>query len=283
VEDDPENPEQTEQAVPADKSKKFQIRVVGAAIIHALGRLLPRLGLYFFMLAAPLAIVGYPAYKVAERLADYSTANTLEAGFAGMEINKVKDLDNKSAWFKSKGHIDVLLSFKAKDGKTYISVLKKPWTSPGLKGKMEEQYQEGEIYTLYQTGDGGVHAEEDVAKDNFFMLTLLMGLVFIAYVLFVLIRKRLSTQQPEMVHLASSATAKSIIAAQSVALLVAAVLTGVVAYQPIFIPNLLYLGCYWGAVVFLAISLRLLVFQPVHPEPVAKEQAEPEKPRAQRP
>lgn len=283
MEEDLENPEKTEPAVPADAPKKLQIKAAGAAMVHALGWLLPRLGLYLFMLAAPLVIVGYPAYMLVERLAAYAAAETVEAEFVDMEISKIRDLDNKSALFKSKGHIDVLLTFKAKDGKTYVSVLEKPWTSPGLKGKMEDQYQAGDPYTLYRMGDGTVHIDEDVAKDNFLLLTLLMGLVFIAYGLFALIRKRLSTQQPEIVHRATSATAKSLLVAQAVALLVAAFMAAVLAYQPVFIPDLLYLGGYWGIVVFLAISLRLLVFQPTPPEPVAEAPEEPEKPRASRP
>lgn len=279
MEENLEHPEPEAAPAAAAPAPPHRLKTAATAAMHKLGGVLPRLGLYLFMLAAPCLIVAYPGYLLFERLAVYAHAQPVEVEFVTMEIDKVRD-DDESGLFRSRGHIDVKLTFKAEDGKAYVAVLEKPWISPGLKGKMEDQFQPGDPNVLYRMPNGKFLLEEEVAKDNLLLLTLFMGLVFVGTLVFVGIRKRLSVQQPEIVHPAFTATAKSIIAAQGTALLISLLLSGLIFYQPVFIPDLLYLGAYWGIVIFLAISLRLLVFEPPHP---VAEVPEHDKPRAPRP
>jgi hypothetical protein len=278
VANDPENLEQEKdesESAAEHPPKKRQIGEVFSGIGARLRQLLPRLGLHFFSLAVPLLIVGYPGYLLVSKLSDYAAADAIEAQFVGMDINRVKATEEKASLFKSKGHTEVALTFKAEDGKSYKAMVEKPWIAPGLKGKMEDEYVEGDAYTLYKTPDGRLHVESDFASANFLMLNLLMALALVAYLLFVLIRKRLSTQQPEIVHLASKATARSIGIAQLVALGLSGLLFAIVHYRGVFIPSLVYLGAYWSLVTLLALSLRLLVFPAEHPAPPPA----PEKPQ----
>ncbi len=277
MEDHPVGPEEEKgEAAAEEASKRRRFGMALAGLAARLRQLLPRMGLHLFSLIVPLVLVGYPGYLIVNRLVEYASAEVLEAQFVGMDINRVKDTEDKASLFKSKGHTEVVLAFKAENGTRYQAVVEKPWVSPGLKGKMEDEYAQGDIYTLYKMGDGKLHVEEEFARGNFLMLNLLMVLVFLAYLLFVLVRKRLSAQQPEIVHLASQATARSIGIAQLVALAVSGLLLAVVHYRAVFIPDVLYLGGYWSLVALLALSLRLLVFPAEHREPApAPEEAAP--------
>lgn len=277
--DTPEQPEPEDRAPAGEHppAAPSRLKTGTKAAFHWLGALLPRLGLYLFMLAAPLLLVAYPAYLLVEPLIAYAQAEPIEVEFVDLDMTKVRDDADKSGWLKSRGHIEVRLRFKAEDGKLHVALLEKPWISPGLKGRLADEYQPGDPNVLHRMADGSIHLEEEVAKQNTLLLTLLMGLAFIATLIFVLIRKRLAVQQPEIVHLGFTATSKSVLAAQGVALLLSFLLTGLIFYQPVFIPDAFYLVGYWGLVVFLAISLRLLVFEPPHPAP--QPVAEPERPR----
>lgn len=261
--DEPKNQEEASTPVP-DKPKRFPIGTIFLGMFKAIGNFLPRLGLYLFMLIIPLIITGYPAYTVASRLVDYSAAKTVEeAEFTGIDIKRVRHVDDDSLFFKSKGHTEVTLFFKTGNGERYFSVLKMPWVAPGLKREMNEQYQAGDLFTLYLLPEKEVVIDEEMTKDSLIRLTSLMGLILLASVLFVLIRIRLSITMPDILPTTSAATASSIIFGQLITLLVAAALTAVIAFQPVYVPDILilYLGVYWGIVALLSLSLRLLLFE----------------------
>ena len=282
-----DEPKDLEEAVvPApDKPKGFSIGAIFLGVFKAIGNFLPRLGLYLFMIMIPLIITGYPAYTIASRLVDYSTAKTVEdAEFTGIDIKRVRHVDDdESSFFKSKGHTEVTLFFKTENGKKYFSVLKRSWVAPGLKRKMKELYAAGDLFTLYLLPDNEVVTDEEMIKDSLIRLTSLMGLIFLASALFVPIRIRLSTTLPDILPAASTATANSILWGQLITLLIAAALTALFAFQPVYVPNILivYLGAYWGIAALLSLSLRLLLFEDSPPKP-APEKSDDSKTRQPR-
>ena len=282
--DEPKDQENQEEAAAPDKPKGVSIGSILLGMLKAIGSFLPRLGLYLFMIIIPLIITGYPAYLVASRLVDYSAAKIVEeAEFTAIDIKRVRHADDGSLFFKSKGHTEVTLFFKTGPGERYFSVLEMPWVAPGLRREMNEQYQAGDLFTLYLLPDEEVVTDEEMTKDSLIRLTSLMGLIFIASVLLVLIRIRLSATVSDILPAASTATANSIIFGQLITLMIAAALTAVVTFQPIFVPNILilYLGAYWGIAALLSLSLRLLLFENPPPEPVPEksDDSKADKPR----
>jgi hypothetical protein len=279
VEDPKKENEETPPA--AETPKGFSlINNSGLKVIKAVGALLPRMGLFLFISAIPLIIVAYPAYLIAPRLLDYPAATIVQAKLAGVEVKTIDSNDDQASFLKAKRYIAVDFSFEDGSGKKYITAVKKSWPSPGLKRKLDNQYEVGATYTLYLLEDKSVVLDEEVAKDKILRLTMLMGLFFVASVLLFLLWHRLVGRKPDILPGYPDAMAKSIMLGQLITLLLSAALAAMVAYSPtMVVPELMYLGAYGGLFVLLSLSLRLLVFekkQPPAPEP------EPEKKQARR-
>lgn len=251
-------------------SKSVLLKALVIKVAKAVLMALEKSGLYLFMAILPIVIVGYPAYLIATKLIESEASTLVEATLTGIDITKVQD-SSGFAMFKSKGHTEVTLSFKGADGRSFNTVIEKPWMAPGLRKQMEEQYGERESFTLYLSKDGQVRIDEQVAGDRMTLLSMLMALVLFATVLFIFLRHRLADRMPDLVSHESAANARSIIYAQLTALVAAFMLTVVMHFTPVVVSNLIYLGAYWGVVVLVGLSLRLLVFQPPPPPPEPEE------------
>lgn len=220
---------------------------------------LPKLGLYLFMVILPLLVIAYPAYLLSSRLVAYGAASTVDATLVDLEVNRVQNAEGSHA--SGKGHTEVLLKFRDEAGKRHVATLQLPWSVPGLRRELEDQYEKGDGYTLYLLPDGTVATDDMVGKDNFLRLTGLVALAFVAYLLYFMIRLRLASRMPDLLHLPSMATAKSLIFGQLIVLVLAVVFTAIISVRPVFVPAPAFLGAYFGLVACLALSLRLLLFQ----------------------
>lgn len=243
----------------------------------SMGRALPRLGLFLFILLTPLLITGYPGYYIGTKLLDYAAASTIEAQLKGFEITTVTAESRDTALFSERRHIEVSYTFSTDERREIIAVQQVSWPAPGLSRKLESMYEPGDPFVLYRMPNQTILIDQDVAKATFLWLTGLMALVFFASTLFFLEWKRLNRLKPGIMPPVPLATAKSIGIAQLAALIIAGVQAVIVAHAPITIPMGLYLGIYWGVVIFLSLLLRLLVFEST-PAP-AKPEEEQERPR----
>lgn len=255
------DPDDRESAEETPEKPGVSIGSVCSAALKAAGRWLPRLGLYLFMVAMPLVVTGYPAYRIASHLAAYPAAKTVEARLDKIDVEDVREPDR---------HFDVIFSFTGTDGKKYTAILPKPWPSPGLQRKLDARYRDIDLFTLHLAPDGKVLMEEELARDSFAALTALMGLILAATVMYFMLRHRLARRMPDMLSAASIATTKSVVIGQSITLAVAALFLILVQYSPLLVPIPLYLGAYWGIALTLCLSLRLLVFENPRAIPPAK-------------
>ena len=266
---DPEKNQAPEAEPPLIKpSLLVLITTKGRHVASAIFGFLPELGLLLFMLSMPVIIVAYPAWRIADRLVEYSTAHTLDVKLTGIEVNVIDIGQDQTSAFEARKHFNIAFAFEDPQKHKYESRIEMAWPSPGLKGKLENQYQIGDNHTLYLLADQSIVMEEVVAKDSFYRLTALMGLAFIASALMYLMWKRLKHRMPANMPRFPVATEHSIMLAQFIALIVAGLWAGLMTVSPLVIQAWLFLAAYWGIVLLLSLSLRLLVFS--DPEPSAE-------------
>lgn len=267
MENEQENQEKTADPSPETPGVAKRVSAQMLSRGRAIGQALPRLGLFAFILLTPLLITGYPAYFVTAKLLDYSAATTVEAKLNNIEIKTVTADGRDTSLFSDRRHIEVAYAFSAEDRKNYIAIQRVSWPAPGLQRKMDQMYEPGDTFILYLMPNNDILLDEDVAKDKFLWLTVLMGLIFAAFTLFFLEWKRLYRLKPNIMPPVPLATAKSIGIGQLTALIIAIVQAVIVAHAPVTIPIAIFLGIYWGVVIFLSLLLRLLLFENPAPEP----------------
>lgn len=270
VEDPQEQDQEATPPIEAASSavKLAWLKAVWARASMGFVRLARCLGLFLFMTILPLLLVAYPAYRIVPRLLDYASAISIEATLQRFDIHTVERDQDEVSWFESRKHIDVVFYFKDAQGTEYAAVIERPWPSPGLRRKLSDEYAAGDEYSLLRLPDQRVLMEEQVAKEGFMYLTILMALVFLASLPFFLLWKRLAQRQPDSMPAFPVAGAKSFMVGQLVALVLAGMLTFMMAYAPaVRVPPAFYLAGYWGLALFLAIALRLLVFDAPTPMP----------------
>lgn len=272
-----QQPAAEEKTAPAQPGRLVRVKTAAIKGLKATGGLLQKSGLYLFMVFLPLVITGYPAYLMVRDLAQSAEATIVEATLADIDINKVPDDESGFPLFRSKGHTDVILTFKGADERSYQVVIERPWTAPGLRKQMETKYGDRESFTLYQAKDGTVQIDEQVAGTRMTLLSILMALVLLASGIAIFLRHRLADRMPSLVSHESAANSRSIIYGQLMALMVTFIFTVIMHYTPLVISNLEFLGAYWGLAILVGISLRLLVFQNPPPPPPPPEPEE--KPR----
>lgn len=245
----------------APAKSAFSIRSAVPALRAAAGRCLPKLGLHIFLIVLPIIILFYPAYLVASRLADYQKATTIEATFTGVTIEDVRLSDRSASLLGSNRHFNIVFTFDAGQGKTYLSTQQKSWPAPGLRKDLEAQHAAGDRHTLYLLPDKKAVMEEVVAKDAFLRHTGLMATFLCATLLYYLLKSRLASRWPSQLSTPSRAMAKSVLLGQTIALLIASMFIAIVEIAPIMVPTWLYLCAYGVLALLLCLSLRLLVFE----------------------
>ncbi|OIQ82528.1 hypothetical protein GALL_356790 [mine drainage metagenome] len=258
---EPDKKEEESAADPPARPGRMVIiasRMRGAA--RAVGGFMPELGLLLFMLAMPLILVAYPAWRMADRLVDYSAARTVEAKLTDIKVRIVEIGQDQASLFEARKHYEIAFEFQGEQGRKYLSTDEMSWPAAGLKGKLENQYPVGDTYTLYFLPDRSVVMEEMVARDSFYRLSGLMVLVFMASALFFMLWKRLAHRMPSNMPRFPAATENSIMLGQLVTLAIAGLWAAAMSVSPLVIHSWLFLAVYWGAVAFISLSLRLLVF-----------------------
>jgi len=269
--------EQEAQEVPATSSgtRLQAARALAGRVWQEGSGQLRRLGLEVFLMVLPAALLAYPVYLVAQKLWVYQSAQVVQATLERIEIRTLENDQDRSSWFEARKHIDAVFYFKDAAGQSLAVHSDYSWPAPGLKRKLESQYQSGEDFSLYLLPDRSIVIDVDVAVSRFLRLTLLMGMVLVAMLSSALVWKRLLHQMPDCLPAFPRAFANSVLTAQAVALAVAALFSWVNTLSPMLIPDGWYLGAYWGLVALLTLCLRLLVFTPpaVAP-PVPEEQAD---------
>jgi hypothetical protein len=264
-----QEPEASE-SVPSKPTTSLAKHFGGA--LRTVGHFIPKLLLFLFMLILPLALIAYPAWRISARLIDFSVAKTVEAELKEIDIRVVELGQDQASLFEARKHYDVVFYLKGDGGKTYASTLEMSWPEAGLKRKLENQYPAGEKYTLYLMPDQSIELDDVMAKNSIYRLTGLMGLVYVAFAVFFMLWKRLAHRWPALSLRFPSATVKSFMVGQFVSLAMAALLAALVSFSLLTIPILLYIGVYWGLVIFISLTLRLLVFEsPPEREPVPEE------------
>jgi hypothetical protein len=276
--EDPVQDQEAEASPAEDKPKKS----LGRNLAQLAGKLLPKFGLFLFMVAIPFVIAAYPAYVVVSHLAEYASAKTVDVKLESFEIKTIDDSAKELGPFNSRKHVEIAFSFKAENGDKYVSVVKKPWPAPGLKRKLSDEYAAGDELTLYLLPDKSVAMEEEAAKDIVLWLTTLAGLFFVFSTLIFLIWKRLAARMANILSKFPDATFRSITYGQLSTLLLAVLTMGAIFIRPVVVPAFGYLGAYLGLAALLSLSLRLLVFEEPPPPKVETEEEE-EKPRARAP
>lgn len=221
------------------------------------------------MLALPLLLVAYPAWRIAARMLDYSAASTVEAKLTAIDIRTVEIGQDQASLFEARKHYDVVFDFEDDKEKQYAAMAEMSWPAPGLKRRLEDEYPAGDTYTLYLLPDQSVAMDAMVTRDSTYRLTGLMSLVFVASALFFMLWKRLARRWPSAMPRFPAATEKSIMLGQLIALVVAGLLAVAISFNPLAINTWLYAGGYWGLVAFISLSLRLLVFADIAAAPAA--------------
>jgi len=254
--EDPVQNQQTD-ATPAEDVPKGNIRLEVARLAR---KLMPKFGLLLFALAIPIALGSYPAYVLSSGLVNNASAQVVPARLTSVDLRTINNSGVEPGLFESRRHIEVTFSFTAARGGEYVSVVRKPWPSPGLKRKLAEEYAPGSEVMLYLYADKTVLMEEDVARDTVVRLTSLMGLLLVSSTLAFLIWRRLAARMPNLLPGFPEATFKSIFYGQISTLLLAGLMMGLLFIRPVLIPATWYLGAYLGLAVLLSLSLRMLVF-----------------------
>lgn len=257
--------EQEAEASPADEQAKRQF---GRGVVRFAGKLMPKFGLFLFIVAIPGLLAAYPAYILSSHLKTYSSALPVKANLAGFEIKTIDSGEKELGLFEPRKHVEVTFSFRTGGGTLYTSVVRKSWPAPGLKRKLSEVYAEGDDVTLYRLADNNVVMEELVAREIILRLTTLMALLFVFSTLAFLMWKRLAAKMTETLSRFPDATFKSIAYGQLITLLLAGLVTGMTFIRPFLVPVSWYLGAYLGLAALLGLSLRLLAFEePPQPAP----------------
>lgn len=269
-------PQEAETEAPPPASGR--LAGLGRGAIKALGHFLPKLGLFLFIIAVPVLLAAYPAWILSAHLLDYSRASTIEAELTAIDIRTVEIGQDQASPFEARKHYDVVFHFKGDKGQQYAAIAELSWPQSGLKRKLNSQYVIGDPYTLYLLPNNTVAIDEMVATSSYYRLTGLMGLAFLGSALFFMLWKRLAHRLPATMPGFPAAMQKSLMLGQLVALLLAGLLAVAITYQPLVIGAWLFVGGYWGLTAFLALSLRLLVFEDTVPPPAP----EPEQPRRAR-
>jgi len=263
----------SEETETASAKQAFSIQSASKALFDATGRFLPKLGLHLFLIMLPVGIAFYPAYLIASRLADYQKAETIEGSLVRIAIDDVRDPDRSASVFGSNRHFNIVFTFDAGAGRTYLAAQQEPWPAPGLRRNLDAQYATGDLHTLYLLPGKKVVMEEEVAKDSFLRHTSLMGIALGATLLYYMLKGRLAKRWPSQLSGPSMAMAKSVILGQAIALLIASMFIAIVHVSPILVPTWLYLGAYGVLTVLLCLSLRLLVFEDPPPPAATNEPA----------
>lgn len=246
---------------PAAPSLAVRLRGHLSGGLRALFGLVPKVALLLFMLALPLALVAYPAYRMTGRLLDYSAASTVEAKLTDIDIRTVELGQDQTTLFEARRHYDVVFYLDGPKGQKYASAVEMSWPAPGLKRRLENQYPVGDAFTLYLMPDHAIELSDAVAKDAIYRLSGLMGLVFVAFAIFFMLWKRLSGRMPAIMPRFPVAIAKSFMIGQSVALAISGLLAVLLSFAPIaLISAELYVSAYWGVTLVISLMLRLLVF-----------------------
>lgn len=274
--EDPGEEQKTEQEAPAKVGRAQKLRNFVAGVGHFFGKWLPRLGLFVFVLMLPALVIGYPGYLGATRLIDFVTSEQVTAKLSGIDLNTVEPSGDQEGFFKEKRHIEVSFHFKMADGKRMVAKASHSWPSPGLKRKLEEQYEIGEEYTLYMTKLNGIMTEEDAAIKMFYWMTALMALVMLGSAMMLMIWVRLLSKVPDVLPTISSATVRSLIYGQLIALFIAMAMSVIISQRPTVIPPVLYFGAYAGVALLMVLALRLLAFGVVSAPPEKAEADENE-------
>lgn len=267
------------EAPVAKPSRLAMFAAVGRGAAKSAGSAALRGMLLLFMAILPLALIAYPAWRLSERLVEYAQASTVEAEFTGMDIRTVEINQDQTSLFEARKHIDVVFYFKGQKGQQLASVAEMSWPAPGLKRKLQNQYQAGDKYTLYLLPSHAIEIDDMVAKDLFYRLTGLMALVFLGSAVFSMLWKRLSHRMPTRVPRFPVASIKSLMFGQLISLVVAGAFGAMIYFNPLAINLWLFVGAYWGLVAFISLSLRLLVFDAPPPAPEPQPEEAPKQPR----
>jgi len=220
------------------------------------------LGLFLFMAVISALIVAYPAYLVSARLFEYAAARTLEAELVSIDVRTVELGQDRTNVFEARKHFDVVFHFKDAQNKRYASLEEMSWPAPGLKRRLLAEHPLGETFTLYLMPDQSIVMDAYVARSAAMRLTLLMALVLAATVMVALLWHRLALRMPEKMPVYPSLGMKSFLLAQGIALLLAGGLAMLANVSPTIVAWPLYVGAYWGVVVLVGLTLRLLVLAP---------------------
>lgn len=258
--EDPAEEQKSEQEAPAEVSRVQKLRAGMAGIGKFFGRLIPRLGLFVFILILPALLVGYPGYLAVTNLMDYTTAGQITAKLTDIEVNTVEQSSDQEGFFKAKRHIEAIFHFETEDKKKLVSKVIHSWPSPGLKRKLGEQYEVGETYTLYQTKLNDVLTEEAAAIKMFYWMTSLMGLLLLASSLMLMLWKRLLSKVPDVLPVISDALVRSLIYGQLIAIFIAMSMAVIISQRPMVVPPVLFFSAYLGVALLMVLSLRLLAF-----------------------
>lgn len=239
-------------------------------LVLAVFSVLSKFGLFVFMLFLPGMLLSYPAYLTGARLWEYQAARVVEAKLERIEINTVEHDQDRSSWLESRKHIDITFYFTSARGEKLASVSEHGWPAPGLKRRLQEQYQPGDEFSLYILPDQSIVKDIDLAVSQFYRMTILMGLLFLASLMATMIWKRLLHQMPQSLPEFPQAGLNSFLTAQAIVLLVATLFSWINSFSTMLVPNTWYLAVYWGMTGLLTLTLRLLVFTPPPvPAPVA--------------
>jgi hypothetical protein len=276
--EDEQSDSEAEVAVPAQPSRGQRLAGVGRGMALGLGRLIPRMALFVFMIIIPLSIISYPAWRIAEKLLEYAQASTVEAKLVSIEAHQVELGQDQVSLLEARKHFDVVFMLKGDQDKIYAAVAEMSWPQPGLTRRLEAKYPIGESYTLYLLPNQSIEMEDTVAGESLTRLTGLMGLVWVASTLFFMLWSRLSHRLSKYVPRFPRALERSLLVGQLIPLVLAGGMCIVNSFNPLVINIWLFVGIYWGLALVLALSLRLLVFEnpppPPPPEPVKEEPKE---------
>lgn len=235
------------------------------AVMKIIRSIVPAIGLFLFMVGLPLLLIAYPAYLVSGRLADYAAATTVEAKLMDIDIRTVELGQDQTTLFEARKHFDVVFYFQDAQQHKHAALVEMSWPAPGLKRKLSAQYPVGETYTLYRLSDQSVMVDDFVARSILYRMTALMALVLAATGLFFLLWKRLAARMAERMPAFPVAGAKSLMVGQLGTLVIAGLLDLLASGSPGMVTWPAYLGAYWGMVLLISLSLRLLVFAPPAP------------------
>lgn len=260
-----ESPEPPADGEASPAKPAFSLRALAGPWLGSCGKLLARFGLYAFLVLLATLIIAYPAYLLVAPLHGYAEAERFEATLQRIDIHDIRDTEKPL--FGSNRHFDIVFSFAAQGKKTYLATVHQSWPAPGLRRKLEGQYSAGESYTLYRVAGGELLLEDRMAVDTFLRLTALMGLILLASLVYYPLKLRLAGRMRAQLGTPSTATAKSVLLGQLLALLIASAFSLLIYAAPLVVPIWLYLGAYWMLALLLCLSLRLLVFEDPPPPP----------------